>query len=77
MSTQPIVGERHLHYHKGHKGSAAGQLGQVLDKHTHKLFFPELSEYWNDWVQIVNVSNERAKATAVARNQKGKTYDHY
>jgi len=73
MSTQPIVGERHLHYHKGHKGSAAGQLGQVLDKPTMRLFFPELSEFWNDWVQIVNVSNERAKITAVARDQAGKT----
>ena len=73
MSTQPVVGERHLHYHKGHEGSAAGQLGQVIDKPTTKLYFPEISEYWNDWVQIVNVSNERAKATAVARNQKGET----
>ena len=73
MSTQPVVGERHLHYHKGHKGSAVGQLGQVLDKPTRKLYFPELSEFWNDWVQIVNVSNERAKVTAVARNQKGET----
>jgi hypothetical protein len=73
MSTQPIVGERHLHYHKGHVGSAAGQLGQVIDKPTTKLYFPELSEFWNDWVQIVNVSNEQTKATAVARNQKGET----
>jgi hypothetical protein len=73
MSTQPIVGERHLHYSVGHKGSAIGQYGQVLDKPTMKLFFPELSEFWNDWVQIVNVSNERAKVTAVARNQKGET----
>lgn len=73
MGTQPIVGERHLHYSIGHIGSAVGQLGQVLDKPTTRLFFPELSEYWNDWVQIVNVSNERAKATAVARNQKGET----
>ncbi len=73
MSTQPIMGERHLHYHTGHKGSAAGQLGQVLDKTTTRLYFPELSEFWNDWVQIVNVSNEKAKATAVARDQRGKT----
>ena len=73
MSSQPAVGERHLHYHKGHKGSAAGQLAQILDKHTRTLYFPELSEFWNDWVQIVNVSNERAKVTAVARNQSGKT----
>jgi hypothetical protein len=73
MCTQPMVGERHLHYHKGHEGSAVGQLGQVLDKPTTKLYFPELSEFWNDWVQIVNVSNEKAKATAVARDQKGKT----
>ena len=73
MSTQPMVGERHLHYSVGHIGSAVGQLAQVLDKPTTRLFFPELSEVWNDWVQIVNVSNERAKATAVARNQKGET----
>ncbi len=73
MSTQPMVGERHLHYSVGHIGSAVGQLGQVLDKPTTRLFFPELSEFWNDWVQIVNVSNERAKVTAVARNQKGET----
>jgi hypothetical protein len=73
MSTQPVVAERHLHYHKGHKGSAAGQLGQVIDKPTTTLYFPELSEFWNDWVQIVNVSNERTKATAVARDQRGRT----
>jgi hypothetical protein len=73
MSTQPMVGERHLHYSVGHIGSAVGQLGQVLDKPTTRLFFPELSEFWNDWVQIVNVSNEKAKVTAVARNQKGET----
>ena len=72
MSTQSIVAERHLHYQKGHKGSAVGQLGQVLDKPTRTLYFPELSEFWNDWVQIVNVSNEVAKVNAVARNQKGK-----
>lgn len=73
MCTQPMMGERHLHYHKGHLGSAVGQLAQVLDKHTRTLYFPELSEVWNDWVQIVNVSNVDAKATAVARNQSGKT----
>ncbi len=73
MSSQPMMGERHLYYHKEHKGSAAGQLAQVLDKHTRTLYFPELSEFWNDWIQIVNVSNEKAKVTAVARNQNGKT----
>jgi len=73
MSTQPIVGERHLHYTTTHHGSAVGQLGQVLDKPTMTLHFPELSEFWNDWIQIVNVSNERAKATAIARNQGGGT----
>lgn len=32
MSTQIVVAERHLHYGEGsHKGSAVGQLGQVLD----------------------------------------------
>lgn len=73
ISSQPIMGERHLHYTQGHKGSAVGQLGQVLDKVTTRLFFPELSEVWNDWVQIVNVSNEDAKVNAVARDQAGKT----
>lgn len=71
MSTQPIVGERHLHYQQWHIGSAVGQYGQVLDVPTTKLFFPEISEYWNDWVQVVNVSNEVAKVTAVARDQGG------
>ncbi len=73
MCTQPVMGERHLTYHKGHEGSSAGQLAQVLDKPTHALYFPELSEFWNDWVQIVNISNERAGVGAVARDQKGKT----
>jgi len=72
MSTQQIAGERHLHYHVGHEGSAAGQLGQVIDKPTTKLYFPEISEVWNDWIQIVNVSNEVAKVTVIARDQDGK-----
>ena len=71
MGSQPIMGERHLYYHKGHEGSAAGQLAQVLDRRTRRLYFPEISEFWNDWVQIVNVSNERAEVTAVARDQRG------
>jgi len=32
MSTQLVVGERHLHYgQQYHPGAAVGQLGQVLD----------------------------------------------
>ena len=73
MSTQPICGERHLHYQVGHEGSAVGQLGQVIDQPSRRQYFPEISDAWNDWVQIVNISNEPAKVTAVARNQTGGT----
>lgn len=72
MSTQPIVGERHLHYTVGHLGSAAGQLGQVIDRPSHRQYFPEISDAWNDWVQIVNVGNTPGKVTVVARDQSGK-----
>jgi hypothetical protein len=71
MSTQPVCGERHLHYQVGHAGSAVGQLGQVIDQPSRRQYFPEISEAWNDWVQIVNVSNEPAKVTVVARDQNG------
>jgi len=71
MSTQPICGERHLHYQVGHEGSAAGQLGQVIDRPSRRQYFPEISDAWEDWVQIVNVSNEQAKVTVVARDQNG------
>lgn len=71
ISTQPIVGERHLHYAVGHVGSAVGQLGQVLEKPSTKLYFPEISEVWQDWIQIVNVSNEPAKVIVTARDQNG------
>jgi len=73
MCSQPTVGERHLVYKQGHLGSTVGQLGQMLEKPTMTLYFPEISEAWNDWVQIVNVSNENAKTTAIARDQSGKT----
>ena len=73
ISTQPVVGERHMHYTVGHLGSAIGQLGQVLDKPMTKLYFPEISEAWNDWIQIVNVSYEPAKVVATARDESGKT----
>ncbi len=71
MSTQPVVGERHLHYTVGHIGSAVGQLGQVLDRPTTKLYFPEISDAWQDWIQIVNVSYEPAKVSVIARDQNG------
>ena len=73
ISTQPTLGENHLHYQQGHIGSAVGQYGQILEKPTMRLFFPEMSEDWKDWIQLVNVSNEPAKVTAVARNQAGQT----
>ena len=30
QSTQPIVGERHLHYQTGHKGAVVGEYGVVI-----------------------------------------------
>lgn len=73
MSTQPIVGERHLHYEGALAGTAVGQLGQVIDQPTHRQYFPEISDAWNDWVQIVNVSSDVAKVSVVARDQNGNT----
>lgn len=73
ISTQPVVGERHLHYQQYHIGSAVGQYGQLLEKPTMRLFFPEMSENWQDWIQVVNVSNETAKINAIARNRQAQT----
>jgi hypothetical protein len=30
QSSQPIVGERHLHYQSGHKGAVVGEYGVVI-----------------------------------------------
>lgn len=73
ISTQPIVSERHLHYAEVIKGVAVGQLGQVLDAPTPTtIYFPQIAAgVWRDWVKIVNVSQEEAKLTALARNDAG------
>lgn len=73
MSTQPICGERHLHYQGTLAGTAVGQLGQVIDQPSHRQYFPEISDAWNDWVQIVNIGNEPGKVTVIARDQNGNT----
>ncbi|HGE70242.1 TPA: hypothetical protein ENX78_05360 [Candidatus Poribacteria bacterium] len=71
MSTQPITCERHMHYQAGHLGSAVGQLGQVIDRPAHRQYFPEISDAWADWIQIVNVGNAPGKVTVIARDQNG------
>jgi hypothetical protein len=73
ISTQTIVSERHLHYAEVIKGVAVGQLGQVLDPPTPTtIYFPQIAAgAWLDWVKIVNVSQEQAKLTALARNDAG------
>jgi hypothetical protein len=38
-----------------------------------KIYFPQIAVGWEDWVQVVNVSNEPANILAVARNQQGQT----
>jgi len=73
MSTQPIVAERHLHYQGNLAGVGIGQLGQVIDQPIHRQYFPEISDAWDDWVQVVNVGSEVAKVTVVARDQNGNT----
>jgi hypothetical protein len=74
VSTQVIVSERHLHYGEAIKGVALGQLGQVMDVGTipTKIYFAQIAAgTWGDWVQVINHSDEVAKATAVTRNEKG------
>ena len=38
-----------------------------------KIYFPQIAVGWEDWVQIVNVSNEPANVIAIARNLQGQT----
>lgn len=66
QSTQPLVGERHLHYQGGK--TTIAQFGQVIGEGETTLYFPEIGPAWNDWVQIVNVGNQRAKVSLIARN---------
>ena len=32
------------------------------------LYFPEVSQQWNDWVQVINVGREPTRVTAVAHH---------
>ena len=65
QSSQPIVGERHLHYQGGK--TCVGQFGQLISDAPRTLFFPEVGPAWEDWVVIVNVGTEPSKITMVAR----------
>jgi len=39
-----------------------------------KIYFGQIaSQQWQDWVQVINVSNEDSQMMAIARNQKGET----
>ncbi len=65
QSSQPIVGERHLHYQGGK--TSVGQFGQVISDAPRTLFLPEVGPAWQDWVVIVNVGREDAEVTMIAR----------
>lgn len=65
QSTQLIVGERHLHYQGGQ--TSVGQFGQVISDGPTTLYFPEVGPAWNDWAIVVNVGQEEAKVTLIAR----------
>ena len=64
QSTQPIVGERHLHYQGGK--TCVGQYGQVISDAPRTLYFPETGPAWRDWAIIVNVGRERGEVTLIA-----------
>ena len=64
QSTQPIVGERHLHYQSGK--TCVGQYGQVISDAPRTLYFPETGPAWRDWAIIVNVGRERGEVTLIA-----------
>ncbi len=64
QSTQPIVGERHLHYQSGK--TCVGQYGQVIADAPRTLYFPETGPAWRDWAIIVNVGRERGEVTLIA-----------
>jgi hypothetical protein len=66
VSTQPICGERHMHYQGGK--TTVGQYGQVITDQARTLYFPEVGPAWHDWVAIVNLStSERAHVKLIAR----------
>ncbi len=65
QSSQPIAGERHLHYQGGK--TCVGQFGQLISDAPRTLFFPEVGPAWDDWVVIVNVGNEPARVEMIAR----------
>lgn len=65
QSSQPIVGERHLHYQGGK--TCVGQFGQIIADAPRTLFFPEVGPAWDDWVVIVNVGNEPGRVELTAR----------
>ena len=65
QSTQPVVGERHLHYHGGQ--TSVGQFGQVISDGPTTLYFPEVGPAWNDWAIVANVGQEETKVTLLAR----------
>ena len=64
QSTQPIVGERHLHYQGGK--TCVGQYGQVISDAPRTLYFPETGPAWRDWAIIVNVGKESGEVTLIA-----------
>lgn len=64
QSTQPIVGERHLHYQGGK--TCVGQYGQAISDAPRTLYFPETGPAWQDWAIIVNVGRERGEVTLIA-----------
>ena len=66
QGTQPLVGERHLHYQGGK--TSVGQFGQVISDAPKTLYFPEVGPAWHDWVIVVNVGREDAKITMIARD---------
>lgn len=66
QSSQPIVGERHLHYQGGK--TCVGQYGQVISDAPKTLYFPEVGPAWQDWSIIVNVGKERAQVTLIAHD---------
>jgi len=66
QSTQPIVGERHLHYQGGK--TSIGQFGQVITDAATTLYLPEVGPAWHDWVIVVNVGREEAKVSMIARD---------
>ena len=32
------------------------------------LYFPEVSRQWQDWIQVINVSDEPTRVTAIAHH---------